>query len=210
MELYKMTNGFIRHLGKRRQFLSLLQLTGKLENYLVNEYVSYVFYETQGAAFGLTNLGITEQPKVDIVMLRTPTPEGDQEIYELIEAKYLPNRHRNWKDCNAFDEVLGSLKSLVKQLKYRPGETHGYYDVNLTNSRFPIGLIFSSYVDRKDDTKSDTVKNFHDKIIKRASRLGLHDIDSGKPTLTLAYEAVPVEFHGFSYTISLGLGVWIQ
>lgn len=212
MHLPQSLSGFVTHLEQRRKHIGLLQLTGKLEGYLTHEYVTYLFYQTEGSAFGLTNLGRSQESQVDIVMLRKQPTHPSQEIYELIEAKYFRNRHRNWRDASAFDEVTPSLKSLAHQLAYRPGPEHGFYPVNLGYPS-PYGLVFASFVKREDDTrqgmKNDTAQRFLQKITQRAQNLGFHDIGSDQPTFHLAYAGQPVAFHGLTYQVSLAVGVWL-
>ena len=50
-------NDFINHLKEKSKFIANLQLSGKLKQYLVTEFIGVVNMETNGNILGFTNLG---------------------------------------------------------------------------------------------------------------------------------------------------------
>ena len=101
---------YLKYLKKQKEKIALLQLTGRLEDYLVKEFIYFVY---QNGMFAITNVGSKNEQKVDICLL-----EGDLNhcvIYGMIEAKYIRNIHRFWESA-ATDEITPTLHSLKQQL----------------------------------------------------------------------------------------------
>ena len=58
--------GFLRRLGKERSRIAPLQLSGRLEDYLVHEFIYYVYSSSNGARFAYNESGKANEQKVDI------------------------------------------------------------------------------------------------------------------------------------------------
>ncbi len=59
---------FLGHLRSRTEFIAPLQLTGRLEVYLVHEFIGYAYGESGGKLLGLANLGNRGEQKIDFGM----------------------------------------------------------------------------------------------------------------------------------------------
>ncbi len=202
-------NGFVRHLGSRavKHRVIPLQLVGRLEDYLVKEFVSYVFRVSGGSRFAEVNCGRRDQQKVDIGLLRRG--RADLDVLEgLIEAKYLRNRHRRWPNWNgAMDEILSTLRSLSQQLRLRPDELHGFHEVRLTGRTTRVyGLVLVGFTRRSDEC--DHKQRYFDTVLARAAQCGLRFHDYRRPYLRSAYEDEPITVLGEEWVTSLRVGLW--
>ena len=198
--------GFIKHLGEERNKIASLQLSGRLEDYLVHEFIYYVYSSSNGSRFAFTNMGKANEQKVDIVI--TSGSYEKKSIRAMIEAKYLRNRHRFSKN-NAEDEITTTLRSLKKQLhKFAEGK-HAGLPVKLSSTRQDIyGLVFASYVSFSQEESNDDKERFFSKCLSEASKLGFRYHDLHKPYWRTAFEDEKIEALKTSLTISLRAGLW--
>lgn len=214
MDFAKSLPGFVETLKQKQMEIAFLQLTGKLEGYLVNQYLYYLFQASNQSLFGLTNLGCKKENKVDIAIMRRPDPRQYQEIVAMFEAKYLRNRHRNWADSPAFDEARSALVDLARQVMFQPGPDHGFYSVNPDGRVSPYGLVFASFVKRECDTKrsmkNETLAAFLAKITGHAEGLGFHDVGATTVSFHIAYQNQLLAFHEQVYHVSLAVGLWVR
>ena len=119
-----MYDSFLEYLGEQKEKISVLQLSGKIEDFLVKEFVYYVYKKTEGKNFVLTNYGSKEEQKIDICLIREKSHykpekndeiEAKYEIYGMIESKYIRNRQRFF-NYDAKDEITSTLKDLKRQV----------------------------------------------------------------------------------------------
>jgi len=194
-----------------RAELTMLQLTGKLEDRLTKEFASCIYKESEGGLIALSNVGKKGEQKIDLAILEGDFSKGIERknatIRALVEAKYLRNVH---KLClgNAKDELAGTLKDLRRQLWTFHGAEHGGFPVRLSGRRRDIyGLVFVSYV-RADD-QADDEKDFLGRIRNLAKDFGLTYNDLKKtPWLQSVYEHEPVIVLKRKFTVSLRVGLW--
>jgi hypothetical protein len=197
--------GFRRYLGmpEVKSRVCPLQFTGRLEDYLVKEFVSYIVTASGGLRFAEVNQGLSGQQKVDIAILRA----GDQ-VEALIEAKYLMNRHRRSRNIkSAMDELSTSLGGLRRQLALIPGRSHGFRELRLSaRSARVYGLVFASYTMRRDEP--DLKDEFFTRILQKAAAYGMRYHDLPRPYLRSAYEDEEIDLLSERWWASLRLGLW--
>ena len=61
---------FLKHLKNEEKRIAPLQLTGKIEDYLVKEFAYHIYKESAGTAFALTNLGNKGGRRIDLCLLK--------------------------------------------------------------------------------------------------------------------------------------------
>lgn len=202
----KLYDSFLNHLEKEKDKIAVLQLTGKIEDYLVKEFVYHVYCLTKGKFFALTNLGRTKKKerRIDICLLK-----GDVDkpvIYGLIEAKYLRNKHRI-SDYDATDEIYTSLKRLHGQIGTFKSTEHGGYDVQLSAlSNNIYGLVFASHVAKNDKDKQKK-KEYYDEILEKAEEFFRY-YDLPKPYFNRIFEDIHIKTLNTSFYVSLKAGLW--
>lgn len=194
---------FLKYLNKQSEKVAVLQLTGKIEDFLVKEFVYFVYKSSKGKNFALVNIGKKNQQKIDICLIRRK--ENNAEIYGMIEAKYFRNRHRFWPS-NAKDEITTTLKDLNKQLHSFKQSYHGQFNVNLiakTNNIY--GLVFASYV---SENKNENEKNeFYQTILNKASKyFRYHDLE--KPYFRPVFNDIEIRILDSSFYVTLKVGLW--
>jgi hypothetical protein len=195
---------FLKYLEEEKDKIALIQLTGKIEDYLVKEFVYYIYKKTEGKTFALVNLGIRGEKKIDIVLLK-----GNMDnpvIHSLIEAKYLRNKHRI-TNYDATDEISTSLKSLHEQIGPFKSETLGGYKVKLSaRSKNIYGLVFASYVSKVQKDEQNK-KCFYKRILRIAEKFfRYHDLK--KPYFRFIFDDVYVNVLNTKFYVSLRAGLW--
>lgn len=196
---------YVKHLKSKEDEITALQLTGKIEDFLVKEFIYYAYTESNKKIFGLTNVGKKKEQKIDICLQRKV--KGQIEIMGMIEAKYIRNMHRYHKELNAKDEITPSLKSFETQVHKFDRPTHGGYNVNLISKDNNIyGLIFASYADTKKDNGWN---KYRESIISKANDLGFKYQDESKP-FDIVYENVSTTIFDEEYFVSLASGLWVN
>lgn len=184
-----------------------LELSGRIEDYLVREFMQYVFLRSCGLMFCEFNLGSRGEQKVDISILSRDT-RGEECIRAFLEAKYLQNRGRRWAGIREkYDEIRGTLARLAEQLDMRPKETHGGATVRLRSRSTQVyGLIFVGYTRR--DTEPDESRPFIRRILRVASEHALRSHDHARPYLAPAFLDRAVVVLEQSWRCSLWIGLW--
>jgi len=199
-------HNYIKHLKSKEEEISVIQLTGRIEDFLVKEFIYYVYTESNKKIFGLTNVGKSKEQKIDICLQRKV--KGQIEIMGMIEAKYIRNIHRYDTKLNAKDEINSSLKSFETQVHKFDRSTHGGYNVNLISKDNNIyGLIFASYANTKQDNDWN---KYREGIISKANDFGFKYHDKSKAYFDIAYENVSKTIFDEEYFVSLASGLWVK
>ena len=188
-----------KHLAKDKEKIALLQLTGRIEDFLVREFIYYVY---KNGNFAIANIGRKNEQKIDICML---TGNVDSpKIYCMVEAKYFGNKHRLWGD--ATDNVTTILKDFKRQLHPALKEKHGGFNTKLLSRTKEIyGLAFGSYV--SDKPKDPGQASFYNNIKEKAAKyFKYHDLS--KPYFRPVFEDVKIGVLGSSFYVTLKSGLW--
>jgi hypothetical protein len=198
--------GYIRHLSSRSQFIAPLQLTGRLEYYLVHEFIGHAFQASGGQLLGKTNLGNKGEPKIDIAFVEGSSPESER-VSILVEAKYLQNAHRTSSIDDALDEISTTLKGLSSQLYRFTRVTQGTIPVRLRSLNKEVyGLVFASYT--KPTSEKQDKEEFYRDIIRKATTYGFRYHDLPTPRLHPVYDDVEVRALGTLFRVSLRSALW--
>jgi len=187
------------HLARNKEKIALLQLTGRIEDFLVREFIYYVY---KNGNFAVANIGRKNEQKIDICML---TGDADSpKIYCMVEAKYFGNKHRLWGD--ATDNVTTTLKDFKRQLHPTLKEKHGGFDTRLLSKTKEIyGLVFASYV--SDKTKDPGKESFYNNIKEKAAKdFKYHDLP--KPYFRPIFEDVKIGVLDSVFYVTLKAGLW--
>ena len=200
-ELYE---GFPDYLSKKSKSISTLQLTGRLEDYLVREFIGYVYMKTEGEILGLANLG--KPQRFDIALAKF-LGEKRIEIVGLLEAKYLRNVHRVLP-FDAKDEITSALNSLHKQLNGKREIGIREFSVKLEpqNNRI-FGLVFASYVTTQGwkNNKEDFYNSY---IVEKAKKIGFDPYGKHTEFFDSVYEDRKAKFGESTYYVTLRMGLW--
>jgi hypothetical protein len=198
-------HSFVKHLEKEKDKFSLLQLTGRLEDCLLHEFIYHVHQRSNGARLAITNVGNRGQQVIDIAIL-SGNLDGELQIEALIEGKYFRNRHRAWSN-NAADETLPNLRKLWEQLG-KVKANHGGFPVKLrARSHSIYGLVFASCVVDKENEDQNEKESFFKKQIEKASQFARY-YDLQKPYFDRVYDDVEVNILGGTRLVSLRAGLW--
>ena len=208
-------SSFRRTIQQQRKKFAFLQLVGRLEEFLVKEFIYHIHRESKGKRFGVTNVGRkSDRQKFDIAILSGRLDDlseagklDDPCIVGLVEAKYIRNWHRAWKS-NAQDETATSFKSLAAQLRFlKSPERVGRYRVKLLSRSEDIyGLVFASYVSDKKDIKEK--ENFFKGQLEKAQEYKFRYHDQQKPYFKKVYDDVKLIVLGGTRYASLRVGLW--
>lgn len=204
IELYY---SFLKRLKNNKEKIAPLQLVGKIEDYLVKEFVYHIYTESNGEAFALTNLGIKEDKRrIDICLIRNDVKKPI--IYGMIEVKYLRNRQRlSYGDAK--DEICTSLKSLYNQIGPFNKTEYGGFDVQLyAKSKCMYGLVFASFIAENYGDKVKKEEFYNEKILKKAENIGFRYHDLKKPYFRRVFEDEPVNVLSTKYYVTLRAGLW--
>jgi len=201
-------HSFCKYLKKKGEEIAPLMLSGRIEDYLVKEFVYHIYSITGGQSFAFVNLGKTskKERRTDICVITTD-PEGIY-IYGMLEAKYLRNNHRT-EIGNATDENFTLLKKLSEQIGQYNHETHGGYRVKLlSHSKYIYGLVFAGYVGDDETDEADKDK-FYDGIKEKAKKCGLKYHDLKEPYLpTVIFDDVRIRLLDKDFHVTLRSGLW--
>lgn len=199
---------FVGHLRSRTEFIAPLQLTGRLEDYLVHEFIGYSFGESGGKLLGLSNLGNRGEQKIDVAFVQGDSPDSPV-IIGLVEAKYLRNAHRFSPIDSAKDEVATTLKDFQRQVRGFKLDVHARIPVHLRSRNAEVyGLIFVSYTKPATQSRPRDKEEFFKFVKKRAGELGFRFLDYETPHLNKVYEDKRVDALGMQYLVSLRTGLW--
>lgn len=184
-----------------------LELSGRIEDYLVREFMQCVYWSTHGAMFCEFNLGSKGEQKVDVSIVNKDA-HGEEYIQAFLEAKYLQNRGRRWAGMREkYDEIRDTIRKLAKQLRMDPKETHGGITVRL-GTRFAqaYGLIFVGYT--RHDIEPDESGRFLERIVTIANEYSLRGLDLDEPYLVPAFVDKQVNVMDHLWSCSLWIGLW--
>jgi len=199
---------FVGHLRSRTDFIAPLQLTGRLEDYLVHEFIGYAYGESGGKLLGLSNLGNRGEQKIDIAFVQGGSPASPV-IIGLVEAKYLMNAHRFETIDSAKDEVAKTLKDFQWQVRKFEKDLHADMQVHLRSRNSEVyGLVFVSYTKPVNQSRHKDKEVFYAYVKKRAGELGFRFLDYETPHLNKVYEDKTVDALGTQYFVSLRTGLW--
>ena len=188
-----------KHLAKDKEKIALLQLTGRIEDFLVREFIYYVY---KNGNFAVANIGDKGEQKIDICMLTGNI--NSPKIYCMVEAKYFGNKHRLWGD--ATDNITTTLEDFQRQLHPALKEKHGGFDTKLLSRTKEIyGLAFASYV--SDKPKDSGQASFYNNIREKAAKyFKYHDLS--KPYFRPVFEDVKIWVLGSDFYVTLKAGLW--
>ena len=195
---------FRDHLRKERSNIAPLQLAGRIEDFLVHQFLVHTFHSSGGRRFALPNFGNSGERKYDIAIVSVQTLQQPT-IQALLEAKYLRNRHlRGIGDAR--DETLTTLRNLHQQLATFDDRKHGGLPVKLAGRRKDVyGLVFGSHV---EDGKRNDKETFFDDCLQKANDIGFRYHDLKRPYWRSAFEDEQVRVLGDTYQLSLRVGLW--
>lgn len=197
---------YIGHLRDRTEFIAPLQLIGRLEDYLVHEFIGYAYQESGKKLLGLSNLGNRGQRKIDIAFVQGKYPDQTV-IMGLVEAKYLRNAHRLSNIDSAKDEIATTLEDFKQQLYTFERDNQGGIPVRLRSRNSEVyGLVFVSYTKPLDEPQGK--EGFYSLVKKKAREKGFRFLDYETPHLNSVYEDVKVDALGRQYNVSLRSGLW--
>lgn len=198
---------FLKQMQVNKSKYAFLQLCGKIEEYLVKEFISYIFIASKGERFALQNIGLKGEKKIDIVIVNGNIDEDDLNIEAAVEAKYLRNCHRYNVNNSAKDEISTALKELKNQTGKLLKDDHGGYGIHLHSKTKEIyGLVFSSFVSNiKDDPKK---KIYYQSILdsEQCNIFRYHDLE--KPYFRRIYDDVDVKVLDSTRFVTLRAGLW--
>ena len=206
----KLYDRFADHLESRKEFVAPLQLTGRLEEYLVREFIGYAYRASGHKLLGLSNLGKKKEPRIDIAFIQGKAPESPT-IVGLVEAKYLRNAHRYEETDSARDEVWTTLKDFQLQVHAFEGakQRHAGIPVHLSSRNHEVyGLVFVSYTKPIGQYRDENKRKFHSFVLRKAREADFRYYDLKTPRLDSVYENEPVEALGTEYKVSLRIGLW--
>ncbi len=201
---------FIKELGSEEEIkekLAVLQLGGKLEDYLVKEFLYHIYQSSGGNIFALTNFGRkADGRRIDLVLIKGKTLTEPQ-VFALVEAKYLRNIQRFDVYADATDEISSSFVSLREQIGPFKSEKYGGYSVQLRAlSKNVYGLVFASYVTKEEGSNSKK-EEFYKTILDKAEKdFRYHDLK--KPYFKTICEDIPAKLIGENFYVSLRAGLW--
>lgn len=189
-----------------RDRIGPLQLGGRLEDYLVKEFMQFVYWRSKGSRFCEGNRGQRGEQRIDIAFVRS-SPKREPTIEAFIEAKYLQNRSFLADSDNKSDEIRSTLKDLARQLSYNPSKNHSGFGVGLRARTVKVyGLVFASYVRRANEP--DKNKAFFERVVDVAADEGLQYHDLPKPYLLHAYDGHRLMLSGEEWRVWLRSGLW--
>lgn len=193
----------------QKKKIAYLQLTSKIEDYLVKEFAHLTITESSGRDFVLTNYGCAGKPRIDMCFIT-----GDLEnpyIFGMLEAKYIRNIHRISERDKAWDETNGSLNDLYERIGNYPKDQHCKLPVKLNSKDNRVyGLVFASHVTFKEEKDSDS-KEFFDWILERAKpKFVFYDLKGQNPRFDTVYEREKVQVLNNTAYATLKVGLWAK
>jgi hypothetical protein len=195
---------FLEYLHSQQKRIVVLQLCGKIEDYLVKEFVYFVYESSGGNNFALVNHGSKNEQKIDICLIQGKIMD-EIKIYGMIEAKYFRNKHRFW-NSTATDEIGTTLKDMDSQLHIHKKLTHGEYGVKLKSKTDNIyGLVFASYIN--ENKNEEDKKIFYKKILNKAKK-NFRYHDHSEPYFRPVFNNVNIKFLDSSFYVTLKAGLW--
>ncbi|MCH7500284.1 MAG: hypothetical protein IH886_09785 [Nitrospinae bacterium] len=194
---------FLEKIKSEREKFAYLQLIGRIEDYLVKEFIYHIFIKSKGTRYAYPNVGNKGERKYDIAIMNDI---NNPKITALIEAKYFRNKHRI-SDNDASDENTTTLRDLSSQMGKFNKPKHSYYSVKLIGHNKEIyGLVFASFVSLEENDKK--LNSFFNKILTKASEFKLIYHDHKHPYLNKVYEKTLIKVCGKDVFCTLKAGLW--
>ena len=205
-ELYIM--GFIKKLKKYKEKIAYLQLIGKQKDYLVKELCYYLFENSNGEYFAITNMGDKGEKKIDICVVKGDDLDNlnTLRIIELIEAKYFRNKHE-FRTHLANDDIGSPMKKLNNQMYYidKNKNKHGWLQLSPDLHKIN-GLAFVSYV--SSETNKEKKEEYFQKVLKKAKEK-INNINHEKLVLEDVFDDIEIQLANKTRYVSLRVGLWV-
>lgn len=188
---------FHENLKKDENKISLLQISGSNEDYLVKEFIYHIYTFSGKTLIPQANFGNTKKEKerqYDIVVFQ------GGEIVSILEAKYVSSHSRL-----GVKHKHGSLRKLAEQLK-KPDKLKKFGGKSVKENITLFGLVFLSYV--REANYPEEREKFKIERIKRARKYGLLNwqVEDSPPEFKMVYENSEVK--GTDQFASLYVGLW--
>ncbi len=166
---------FLKYITNNRERISYLQLTGKIEDYLVKEFCYFIYSESKGNYAAVVNLGSSKKKEkvIDICIIAGKNL-NEIEIVEMIEVKYFRNWHR-FRPYDAKDNIRTLMKSFNKQIYPVENETHGWFKIN-SNVKKVKAIAFASFLSYEENDNKKEV--YYTRIINVAKEEFVNNIIS--------------------------------
>ena len=205
-ELY--FKGFIKKLKKNKEKIAYLQLLGKQEKYLVNEFCHCLFETSNGEYFAITERGDKGEKKIDICVVKGDDLDNlnTLRIIELIEAKYFANKP-GFRTHLANDDIGTPMKELNDQMYFidKNKNTHGWLQLSPDLHKIN-GLAFVSYV--SSEANKEKKEKYFKKVLKEAKEK-INNINHEKLVLEDVFDDVEIKLANKTRYVSLRLGLWV-
>lgn len=215
-------DGFVEYLSREEQAarISVLQLTGSMEEYLVWEFITFVHGTTQGGTVTLKEAA----GRSDVALLRgqlkaEARSTDDLRIVGIVEAKYTTNhaylaergKGQGDDDKNDGDKLEKLWEKVVKRSQKPTGALGGY---EIDRDCPVYALVFAGYTRRESPVpafKERSCGERDEKLLGAArSRFVQHhgapiDAEHG---LVSVWENRKVESAGAVFALTLKAGLW--
>jgi len=204
----RLYHSFCDYLKENGEKIAPLMISGRIEDYLVKEFVYHIYSVTAGESFAFVNLGKTNRREKRVDICVATTDSDGIYIYGMLEAKYLRNNHRI-EIGTAEDENYTLLKGLSAQIGQYNRETHGGYRVKLkSHQKYIYGLVFAGYVSDNKNNKNDKDRFYRD-IKEKAEKCGLKYHDLKEPYLpTVIFDDFHLHLLDRDFYATLKSGLW--
>jgi len=197
-------NSFLEYLNDNRERISYLQLTGKIEDYLVKEFCYLIYDKSKGENAAVINLGSSKKKEkvVDICIIAGKNLNYI-EIVEMIEVKYFRNWHR-FRPYDAKDNIRTLMKGFNKQIYSIEKEKHGWFKIN-SNVKRVKAIAFASFVSYEE---SDNKKEDYYTRILNVAKVEFADNIISRFNLQKVYEDMEVILFNKKIYVTLRSGIW--
>lgn len=197
---------FIKKLNRERKEISLLLLTGKLEDYLLKRFLLHIYSETREAISSYANMGSKKKKEglVDLCIF------DDRDIvYSIIEAKHIENVRRDYK---VGGEIKPLLRKLSNQVHPFGKKTIGDHTVELRSENNSIyGLVFCCFKGYKNEDYEKKKEKFFRRILEDEFTEDFKSPGKSKAELETAYEDCKVRFGSNDKCyVTLKVGLWVK
>jgi len=196
-------DGYLKYLLDEKEKFSYLQLTGKIEDYLVKEFCYYIYIHSKGEYAAIVNLGGKGENKIDISII-TGNNINDIEIVELIEVKYFRNWHR-FMPYDAKDNILTLMKAFNKQIYPVEKEKHGWFSLNKKIKKVKA-MSFASFISYNEND-SQIKEAYYKRILDVAKEVFFGNVLS-KFNFKKIYEDLKLLLFKKELYITLRAGLW--
>jgi hypothetical protein len=195
-------------LRSRQQDIAAIQLAGRQEAFLTNEFAIHLWKHSDLTRFVYTNVGNKGERKYDIAILKGEI--ASPSVESLVECKYVRNRHRARPEpWGATDEIRGALTDIVQQIVPFCSDEHASLAVQLRSPQQRVyGLVFAACTVRDDDP-ANIKEDFFDKVLSLGNELKMRYYDLEVCRFDRAFEDVRVPVLDATFSVSLRTGLWV-